>query len=252
MTWLVVLLIVAYGLVALFERRVSVRVPLYVASIVHVSLLGWLMSSISWVDPKIGLVGVSWLLMAGVIWFIETPKVRSLVPALVASTALMLTMALLAPNSASSIDDVQLWISIHLLLILIGYLGCVLGGVLGGAYVFVSAKLKSRKLKEIRQYPTLTTIAKYNFLSIGLGTVGLLAGVVMGVFWALSTEQFRFDVTWVMSFVMLGWYSVGLVGHLMGRQARWNAWFSIIGLGLLAVFFVFTSLLGSWHLGVLG
>ena len=252
MTWLLLLLIVAYVLIALFARRLSVRMPLYFALIIHVSLLGWLMSSISWVDPKVGLVGVSWLLMAGIIWFINSPKIRSLVPALVASTAFMLTMALLAPSSISSIDDVQLWISIHLLLILIGYLGCVLGGVLGGSYIFVSAKLKSRNLKEIRRYPTLTTIAKYNFLSIGYGTIGLLAGIVMGVFWALSVDQFRWDVTWVMSFLMLGWYSIGLVGHLMGKQARWNAWFSVVGLGLLSVFFVFTSLIGSWHLGVLG
>lgn len=252
MTWLLVMLIGAYGFIALFERRISVRMPLYVASIVHVSVLGWLLSSIPWTDPVIGLVGVSWLLMAGMIWFIESAKIRSLVPALVSSTALMLTMALLAPSSGSSADEVQLWISIHLLLILIGYLGCVLGGVLGGAYIFVSSKLKSRNLKEIRRYPTLTTIARYNFLSIGFGTIGLLAGIVMGVFWALSNGVFRLDVTWVMSFLMLGWYSIGLIGHLMGRQARWNAWFSIVGLGLLAVFFVFTSLIGSWHLGVLG
>ena len=122
MTWLLLLLIVAYVLIALFAVAL-VRMPLYFALIIHVSLLGWLMSSICWVDPKVGLVGVSWLLMAGIIWFINSPKIRSLVPALVASTAFMLTMALLAPSSVSSIDDVQLWISIHLLLILIGYLG---------------------------------------------------------------------------------------------------------------------------------
>jgi hypothetical protein len=37
MTWLLVMLIGAYGFIALFERRIPVRMPLYMASIVHVS-----------------------------------------------------------------------------------------------------------------------------------------------------------------------------------------------------------------------
>lgn len=248
---LLLLIIVYVGIVWRSEHLQS-HTLLYIASLMHVSLLGWYLSTMQWTNPKIGLVGVSWLLVAAAIWFLEHPKIRSILPALLSGNTLMLSMAFLAPTSDSSIEEIQIWVSLHLLLILIGYVGCILGGILGGAYIFVSARLKSRELREIRRWPALTTLARYNFVSIGFGTVGLLAGIVMGMFWALNMQRFHWDVTWVMSIALLGWYSIGLMGHLTGKQARWNAWISVVGLGSLAIFFVLTSILGSWHVGGMG
>lgn len=249
---LFVLLIGIYAVIAWFDQRIKSRVALYSASILHVSLLGWLLSSVPWTNPRCGLVAVSWLVVAAVLWFLEHPKVRSIIPALTSGVALMLTMAILAPTQGSSVEEVQTWISIHLFLILVGYVGCILGGILGGTYIFVSSKLKSRNLKEIRRYPSLTTIAHYNFVTVGFGTMALFSGVAMGVFWALSTDSFHWDATWIMSFGMLLWYSAGLIGRLLGKQARWDAWFSIVGLGSVTIYFVLSSILGSWHLGGMG
>ena len=77
----------------------------------------------------------------------------------------------------------------------------------------------------------------------------MFAGILSGITWALHVDKFTLDYTWIASFLLLGCYSIGLIGKFIGRRDRWMAWVSVIGLCSLSVFFFLSSLIGTWHIG---
>ena len=243
------ILVVVYGYLAVKEVHNKTVPLLYAACLVHVSIVGWLISDLSWTEPILGLSTVSWLIVVGCIMIMKTPKFKTILSPVLGCVSLLVTLALLSPKPTSNAHDIQIWVWMHLLLILVGYVGCIIAGVFGGVYIYVQSKLKQKELKDIRRYPALKSLSEYNLLSTWLGAIGLFSGIVSGLTWALHVDKFVLDYTWLASFGLLGCYTVGLGGKLLGRRDRWTAWVSVIGLCSLGVYFFLSSLIGTWHIG---
>jgi ABC-type uncharacterized transport system permease subunit len=205
---------------------------------------------LEWNSPLIGLGSISLGLIVAVILSLDKVRMNAVMRPGAAISALLLAIGLLSPNSSSMALSVENWVYVHLILILFGYAGFTIGAIIGGIYVIVQSRLKKRDLQGIADFPTLHSLDRYNFWCMIIGFSGLLSGVLSGVFWALSNGKvLSLDLTVIISYLLLFWYSVALCSRYFGRRGRFAAWFSILGFSSLTIFFFLSSIVGNWHMG---
>jgi ABC-type uncharacterized transport system permease subunit len=225
---------------------------LYVALLLHVSSVGYMLVDVTWTDPMLGLSFVGWLLAAIAVLISKQDKLGALVSPMLGVVSVMLTLAMLAPVPSNSPMEVQVWVGLHVALILLGYLGCLGSGLLGAVYLFVQHKLKEKSLKTVVRYPSLSVLERYHTSGVWLGVIGLFTGVTAGIVWGVNQTTLAFDMTTISSLLLLAWYGASLIGRILGRSARWSAWMSSLGLGVLTVYFFLSAVIGSWHMGGIG
>lgn len=253
--FVVVLSIALIGYVVFIIQNVAfLQLPFHqntgivTSSMFHLVGLVLIVQDSYWMGPLLGLGGVALLL----VWVsvLLSAKMKTLQPALLSMAVIFLAFGLLSPNVPMVGVSKSVWIGLHLMLILSGYVACIIAGILGGAYLFVRTRLKSKDLKGLSKYPPLKTLADYNMLLLWIGLSGLSTGVLAGLLWAASNSvDFQWDGTVWATFALLFWYACGLVAHYTLRNERWSAWFSIGGVCSLVVFFFLSAIIGEWHLG---
>ncbi len=217
--------------------------------VVHALTIASLFVEVKVSDPKLGLLLVGGIVSAAAVFISKKEKWKTMVAPLMGVVSILLTLSLLAPVPSNSPLEVQAWVAMHILLILLGYLGCIAAGLLSGVYIFVQHKLKEKSLKTVVRYPPLSILEKYFSVGIWLGVLGLFTGVTSGVLWGLHTTSLTWDFTTISSLVLLGWYSIALFGKISGRSPRWGAWMSVVGISGLMICFFLSAVIGSWHVG---
>ena len=246
MSVIFVILIVGYILSSIKSELESLRYGLVV---VHALTIAILIVNVKVSDPKLGLMLVGGIVSSAAVFISKKDKWRTMVSPLMGVVAILLTMSLLAPVPSNSPLEVQTWVALHIFLILIGYIGCIAAGLLSGVYIFVQHKLKEKSLKTVVRYPSLSLLEKYFSVGIWLGVLGLFTGVTSGVLWGVHTTSLSWDFTTISSLVLLGWYSIALLGKVSGRSPRWGAWMSVVGISGLMICFFLSAVIGSWHVG---
>ncbi len=246
MMWLFAVLIVAYFALSV---RPEFEWGLYAALVLHAVILGLTVGTVDWIEPRLGLSFVGGLMAGIAVLIMKQNKLRQLVSPTLLVVGVLLTLALLAPSNMGSPVEVQAWVALHVALILFGYFGCVVAGVLGGVYIFVQHKLKEKSLQMVVRYPSLHILDRYLRFGVGLAVTGLFTGVTAGAFWGASRGLLNFDATIISSVLLLIWYGMALLGRVLGRSARWSAWLSLLGICGLTVYFFLSALLGTWHIG---
>ena len=217
--------------------------------VVHALTIASLFVEVKVSDPKLGLLLVGGIVSAAAVFISKKEKWKTMVAPLMGVVSILLTLSLLAPVPSNSPLEVQAWVAMHILLILVGYIGCIAAGLLSGVYIFVQHKLKEKSLKTVVRYPPLSLLERYFSVGIWLGVLGLFTGVTSGVLWGLHTTSLTWDFTTISSLVLLGWYSVALFGKISGRSPRWGAWMSVVGISGLMICFFLSAVIGSWHVG---
>ena len=222
---------------------------LYGLLVLHVVTLGWMLSGMQWSEPMLGLTLISWLLSVVAVLIVKQPKTKTLVPPVLGSIAVLLMLAMLAPIPSNPPIEVEMWVALHVMLILIGYVGCIAAGLLGAVYIFVQHKLKEKSLQTVVRYPSLHRLDELITVGVWIGVSGLFTGSSAGVLWGLSQERLSLDITTMGSFALLLWYGSASFGRVFGRSSRWTAWMSLSGVGVVAVYFFLSAVIGSWHVG---
>ena len=217
--------------------------------VVHALTIGVLLVNVKVSDPKLGLLLVGGIVSASAVFISKKDKWKTMVSPLLGVVSILLTLSLLAPVPSNSPIEVQTWVALHIMLILVGYIGCIAAGLLSGVYIFVQHKLKEKSLKTVVRYPSLSLLEKYFSVGIWFGVLGLFTGVTSGVLWGVHTTSLSWDFTTISSLVLLGWYSIALLGKISGRSPRWGAWMSVVGISGLMICFFLSAVIGSWHVG---
>ena len=200
------------------------------------------------IGSKLGLLLVGGIVASAAVFISKKDKWKTMVSPLMGVVAILLTMSLLAPIPSNSPLKCNLGCFAYIS-ILIGYIGCIAAGLLSGVYIYVQHKLKEKSLQTVVRYPSLSLLEKYFSVGIWLGVLGLFTGVSSGVLWGVHTTSLSWDFTTISSLILLGWYSVALLGKVSGRSPRWGAWMSVVGISGLMICFFLSAVIGRWHVG---
>ena len=123
------------------HKRIKI---LYACCLTHVSIVGWLISDLSWTEPVLGLSSVAWLIVAGCVLLMRTPKFKTLLSPVLGCVSLLTTLALLSPKASSNPQDVQIWVSMHLFLFLLDMLA-VLSPVYSVVFTYLCQQVKAKR-----------------------------------------------------------------------------------------------------------
>ena len=249
MSLLFIFLIVGYIISGI---RSDIDVLRYCLIVIHTLTVAVLLVNVKVSDPKLGLMMVGGIVSASAVFISKKEKWKTMVSPLMGVVSILITLSLLAPVPSNSPLEVQTWVALHIFLILLGYIGCIAAGLLSGVYIFVQHKLKEKSLKTVVRYPSLSLLERYFSVGIWLGVLGLFTGVTSGVLWGVHTTSLSWDFTTISSLILLGWYSVALLGKVSGRSPRWGAWMSVVGISGLMICFFLSAVIGSWHVGNVG
>lgn len=201
------------------------------------------------VHPLVGLGFVSYTMSGLLLTRLNHPKFDSMLRPSLALIILMLLIGMLSPKATIVAVSQKTWISVHVVLILVGYLCFAVGAIVAGMYIIVQTRLKQRKLEGINQFLSLPVLDQYNYRAVLIGFGALLSGALSGIFWALDNDNFSFDFTTGTTLLLLLWYAGALLSRYFGRQGRWIAWFSLIGFASLMIIIFLASVIGNWHFG---
>ena len=137
----------------------------------------------------------------------------------------------LGPSSRS------IWISVHVVLALLGLAALVLNFAGAVMYVLQEHQLKARRPGAFYyRLPPLETLDRFTYRALTLGFPFLTAGLLLGVLWAgaASGRPLTPDPLTLFSIVMWIVYAVTLSGRAAGIwRGRRAAYFAIIGFGAL-------------------
>lgn len=247
---LLLIAIVAY-LICYFSEKSSKKFFLWGGSLIHGLGILLALQELVFVHPLIGLGFVSYTMSGILLTQLRHPKFDSMLRPSLALILLMLLIGMLSPKATIVAVSPEIWISVHVFLILLGYLCFTIGAIVGGMYIIVQTRLKQRKLEGINQFLSLPVLDLYNYRALLIGFGALLSGALSGIFWSLDNDNFSFDFTTGTTVVLLVWYAVALLSRYFGRKGRWGAWFSLIGFASLIIIVFFASVIGNWHFGVL-
>lgn len=163
--------------------------------------------------------------------------------------------ALVVPNATvTALDEasaVNMWLPVHLGLLLAGVAGFALSSAVGVLYLYVRDALKKKRFGRIGRLPSLESLDRIQFrsmlfgfiaLTLGIGAGGALATASLQQSWALDPKVLYTLAVWF-------WYFVALQARLvLGRRGRWTANFSIVGFGAMVFSLIgLNFLLQSWH-----
>ena len=241
-----------------FVRRLSVQrktIMLITAFLLHfcMVILNLLVSPMAWlVSPAQTLGLVSALLTLSLIALrFYRPKLAALDKVIIPITTLLLLMATLSPNTTSGLS-IESWTLVHLLCILLGFLGFALAFAFAALYLLQRQRLKQKNFNQLSKSPSLNILDSYNHYAIMAGFISLSIGALMGIAWAREPQLNReLDWTIASTLILWCWYAAAIYTRLYhGRQGRWAAWFSILGFSTVCLLILTGSALtGDWHLG---
>ena len=129
------------------------------------------------------------------------------------------------------------WISVHVVLALLGIAAFVLNFAGGIMYLLQERQLKSKRPRAFYyRLPSLETLDRITFRALTLGFPFLTAGLILGAVWAGTAwgSLFTFDPLAVFS--SLAWliYAATLSGRAVaGWRGRRAAYFAIVGFAAL-------------------
>lgn len=185
-------------------------------------------------------------------WSTRTERLRVLGILLLGLATVLLAVGLVVPPAQAG-DEMGLRVWVHLGLILAGFVGFGLSFSSSSVYLLVRARLKAKRLHDLARLPALATLDRLNARAMGWGFVVLSAGILIGSVQGLIDGDLgaRLDLTIGSTFVVWGWYAVGLgLRHLGGWQGRRAALFGVGGFGSVSVLLLVAVLIqGGWHGG---
>lgn len=249
-TTLLLFSIAAY-IVCFFSEESSKKFFLWSASLLHGLGILLALKDLVFVHPLIGLGFVSYMISVLLLTQIRHPKFNSLLRPSLSIILLMLLVGMLSPKATLVAVSPEIWISVHVFLILIGYLCFAIGAIVGGMYIIVQTRLKQRKLEGINKFLSLPTLDRYNYRAVLIGFGALLSGALSGIFWSLDHDNFEFDFTMGTTIFLILWYAAALLSRYFGYYGRRVAWFSLLGYASLMIIVFFASVLGNWHFGAM-
>ncbi len=200
-----------------------------------------------------GLGALSLWVTVGWLYVRRRPRMEWLGAALLGLAILLVVVGQLAPDPTARPDtDLRtLWFPLHVLLMLVGFLGFALSCAISILYLVVRRRLKARRLAGIARLPSLDTLDRLNLQAMALGFVALTAGMVVGGLWGATREAGRAgpDLTTWATVAVWAWYAAGLHVRLVaGWRGRLAAIFGAVGFGLLALLLGLAMLiLRGWH-----
>ncbi|MFQ5520513.1 MAG: cytochrome c biogenesis protein CcsA, partial [Candidatus Methylomirabilia bacterium] len=131
------------------------------------------------------------------------------------------------------------WISIHVILALLGIAAFVLNFAGGLMYLLQERQLKSKRPGAFYyRLPSLETLDRMTYRALTLGFPFLTAGLILGAVWAGTAwgSVFTFDPLALFSIVSWLIYAATLSGRAMaGWRGRRAAYFAIAGFAALIV-----------------
>lgn len=91
-----------------------------------------------------------------------------------------------APGPGANESMGQMWLAVHILLVLAGYAALSLSAVASGAYLIQERRLKRKQTSSLlERLPPLATLDNLISKSLGLGFAFLTLGLIFGIMWAV-------------------------------------------------------------------
>jgi len=198
-----------------------------------------------------GLQTLALLVCGGWIVLSRSERMEAAGTILMSIVGLLIVTSLLDPVRTASAGSLGLFISIHLGLIFVGLGSFALSFALSVLYLTQRNRLKSKRLQDIRDLPSLDTLDRLNARTQGIGFVALTVGVAMGFFMALGSSSGRglSGLTFWGTVSVWGWYAIGLQSRLMGGwSGRSAAVFGVVGFCALGAIIGLAAVWqGGWH-----
>lgn len=137
------------------------------------------------------------------------------------------------------------WLSIHVVLLLLGYAALTLTFVTGVMYIIQEKELKSKRPRAFYyRLPPLGALDEMAYRTLAFGFVLVTLGLIAGSFWAFVEwgANWIVDPTIALAFVTWGIYLAMVFSRLaIGWRGRKAAYFSIVGFCSAALTLVVTS-----------
>jgi cytochrome c-type biogenesis protein CcsB len=217
------------------------------------TLAGWAVHTLALVHvgvqmgrPPLGslaeAVSVAVWVAVGLTMWLERQAGVKVLSAFVLPVVLMLSASSAArPLGLAHMDRalISVWTSVHIALALVGIAAFVLN--FAGAIMYL---IQERQLKAKRpgafyyRLPSLDTLDRLTYRTLGIGFPFLTIGIILGMLWASRAwgSLFAFDPLAVLSFVAWAIYAATLAGRAAaGWHGRRAAYFSIIGFAALVL-----------------
>jgi ABC-type uncharacterized transport system permease subunit len=100
-----------------------------------------------------------------------------------------------APGPGANEPMGQMWLGVHILLVLVGYAALSLTAVAAVAYLIQERRLKQKRVSSLlERLPPLATLDNLISKSLGLGFAFLTLGLVFGIMWA---EIYSPGTSWI-------------------------------------------------------
>jgi ABC-type uncharacterized transport system permease subunit len=117
----------------------------------------------------------------------------------------------------------QVWLGVHILLVLAGYAALLLTAVAAFAYLIQERRLKQKRASSLlERLPPLATLDNLISKSLGLGFALLTLGLVFGIMWA---EIYSPETSWIgdarIAISLLTW-ALLLVTMILRSSAGWR------------------------------
>ena len=198
-----------------------------------------------------GLVVASLLVVGSGLVLRKRPRMLLLGNVVVIWSALLLGLSMAAPDGTPHQAASTSWFVIHVGFSLIGIAAFVCTFSISALYLLVRWRLKKKHLQGIASYPTLATLDRLNYQSMGLGFLAITTAILLGVFSVLTSSR-PFDgpdLTIYATLVIWLWYAAGLHLRLvLGWRGRLVAVFGLVGFGGVLVLIAIAMLfLHGWH-----
>ena len=105
---------------------------------------------------------------------------------LVFGMTLVSAMEAATPGPGANEPMGQVWLGVHILLVLAGYAALLLTAVAAFAYLIQERRLKRKQVSSLlERLPPLATLDNLISKSLGLGFALLTLGLVFGIMWAV-------------------------------------------------------------------
>lgn len=128
-----------------------------------------------------------------------------------------------APGAGANEPMGQMWLGVHILLVLVGYAALSLTAVAAVAYLIQERRLKQKRASSLlERLPPLATLDNLISKSLGLGFAFLTLGLVFGIMWA---EIYSPGTSWIgdarIALSLVTWLLL-LVMMILRASAGWR------------------------------
>ncbi len=150
------------------------------------------------------------------------------------------SVAWLPPGLSDLVPALRsVWISVHVILALLGISAFLLNFAGGLMYLLQERQLKAKRPGALYyRLPSLETLDRLTFRALTLGFPFLTLGLLLGALWARTAwgSVFTFDPLALFSFLAWLIYAATLAGRaIAGWRGRRAAYFALVGFGALVL-----------------